>query len=85
MDKLEKVEEKLNNVEKKFDETTLATKVINKLIKVIIYLIVFIFINNAIWIIGTFWYNSLPVEETEIIQDADTQGENSPINQQIGE
>ena len=85
MDKLEKVEEKLNNVEKKFDETTLATKVINKLIKVIIYLIVFIFINNAIWIIGTFWYNSLPVEETEIIQDADTQGENSPINQEIGE
>lgn len=85
MDKLEKVEEKLNNVEKKFDETTLATKVINKLIKVIIYLIVFIFINNAIWIIGTFWYNSLPVEETEIIQDADTEGENSPINQQIGE
>ena len=66
-------------------DENLATSVINKLIKIIIYLIVFIFINNAIWIIGTFWYNSLPVEETEIIQDADTEGDNSPINQEIGE
>ena len=73
-----------DNMMEKKDEN-LATSVINKLIKIIIYLIVFIFINNAIWIIGTFWYNSLPVEETEIIQDADTEGDNSPINQEIGE
>ena len=66
-------------------ENSLATIVIQKLIRIIIFLIVFIFINNVIWIIGTFWYNSLPTEETEIIQDADTEGDNSPINQEIGE
>lgn len=86
MDKLEKVEKELNKVEKKVkDENTLATNVINKLIKIIIFQFILFFVVNAIWIIGTFWYNSLPVEETEIIQDADTEGENSPINQQIGE
>ena len=95
MDKLEKVEEQLNNVKEKLnnveekvketEETNFATKALNKLIKIIIYLIIFIFINNALWIIGTFWYNSLPVEETEIIQDADTEGDSSPINQEIGE
>lgn len=95
MDKLGKVEEQLNNVKEKLnnveekvketEETNFATKALNKLIKIIIYLIIFIFINNAIWIVGTFWYNSLPVEETEIIQDGDTEGDNSPINQQIGE
>ena len=80
------IEKKIEKVENKMkEEETLATRVINKLIKVIICLIIFIFINNAIWIIGTFWYNSLPVEETEILQDADTEGENSPINQEIGE
>ena len=67
------------------EKETLATMVIQKLIKIIIFLIVFIFINNIIWIIGTFWYNSLPTEETEIVQDADTEGDNSPINQNIGE
>lgn len=67
------------------ENETLATMVIQKLIKIIIFLIVFIFINNIIWIIGTFWYNSLPTEETEIVQDADTEGDNSPINQNIGE
>lgn len=63
------------------EEKNLATNVINKLIRIIICLIVFIFLNNAIWI----WYISLPVEETEIIQDADTDGNNSPIEQRIGE
>ena len=63
------------------NENNLATIVINKLIKIIICLIVFIFINNIVWI----WYISLPVEETEIVQDADTEGENSPIHQKIGE
>ena len=81
MDKLEKVEEKLEKVEEKIKEIPTATLVINKLIKVILILILFIFINNIAWI----WYISLPVEETEIIQDADTEGENSPINQQIGD
>lgn len=81
MDKLEKVEEKLEKVEEKIKEIPTATLVINKLIKVILILILFIFINNIAWI----WYISLPVEETEIIQDADTEGENSPINQKIGE
>ena len=81
MDKLGEVEEQLNKVQKKIDGTTWATLVINKLIKVIIALIVFIFLNNIAWI----WYISLPVEETQIIQDADTEGENSPITQEIGE
>ena len=63
------------------EEKSLATNVINKLIKIILILIVFIFLNNAIWI----WYISLPIEETEIIQDADTSGNNSPISQEIGE
>jgi len=82
MDNLEKVEEKLNDVEKKFkQESNFATLVINKLIKIIIFLIIFIFLNNIAWI----WYISLPVEETQIVQDADTEGENSPINQQIGD
>ena len=38
--------------------------------------------------IGIFiWYINQPIEETETIytQDADTEGENSPINQTIGE
>lgn len=38
--------------------------------------------------IGIFiWYINQPVEETETIttQNADTEGENSPINQNIGE
>lgn len=65
----------------KNNELNLATIVINKLIKIIICLIVFIFINNVVWI----WYISLPVEETEISQEADTDGDNSPINQHIGE
>ena len=81
MDKLEKVEEKLNNVEEKIKEIPTATLVINKLIKVIFCLIIFIFLNNIAWI----WYISLPVEETNISQDADTLGENSPISQEIGE
>lgn len=68
-------------MENKNNDANLATLVINKLIKIIICLIVFIFLNNLAWI----WYISLPVEETEIIQDADTQGQNSPINQEIGE
>lgn len=85
MIELSDIERKLDMVEKKINEAPLATQVINKLIKIIIYLIIFIFINNAIWIIGTFWYNSLPVEETEIVQDADTEGNDSPISQKIGE
>lgn len=86
MDKLEKVEEKLNKVETRIkDENTIATNVINKLIKIIIFQFILFFVVNTIWIIGTFWYNSLPVEETEIIQDADTVGESSPIHQQVGE
>lgn len=68
-------------MENKNNDANLATLVINKLIKIIICLIVFIFLNNLAWI----GYISLPVEETEIIQDADTQGQNSPINQEIGE
>lgn len=62
-------------------ENTLATNVINKLIKIILCLILFIFVNNVVWI----WYISLPIEETEITQDADTQGDSSPIEQSIGE
>lgn len=82
MDKLEKIGEKLDDVEKKFkQESNFATLVINKLIRVIIFLIIFIFLNNIAWI----WYVSLPVEETQIVQDADTEGENSPINQGIGD
>lgn len=65
----------------KNNELNLSTIVINKLIKIIIYLIIFIFINNIVWI----WYISLPVEDTQIIQEADTEGDSSPINQQIGE
>ena len=64
----------------KDNELHLATIVINKLIRIIICLIIFIFINNVVWI----WYISLPVEETEISQESDTDGDNSPINQQIG-
>ena len=81
MDKLGEVEKQLNKVQKKIDGNTWATLAINKLIKVIIVLIVFIFLNNIAWI----WYISLPVEETVITQEADTEGENSPINQEIGE
>lgn len=67
------------------NENNLATNIINKLIKIIICLIVFIFINNVIWIAGTLWYIGLPIEETEIMQDADTEGDNSAINQYVGE
>lgn len=75
MNNLNEIEKKVENVESKVEvENTLATNVINKFIKVIFWLIIFIFVNNALWIIGTFWYNSLPQEETEIIQDADTMG-----------
>lgn len=36
--------------------------------------------------IGIFiWYINQPVEETTYSQNADTEGENSPINQNIGE
>ena len=39
--------------------------------------------------IGAFiWYINQPIEETEVIeysQDADTEGESSPISQNIGE
>lgn len=68
-------------MDKNYNDTNLATLVITKLIRIIICLIVFIFINNLAWI----WYISIPVEETEVIQDADTQGDSSPINQEIGE
>ncbi len=68
-------------MENKNNDTNLATLVINKLIKIILCLIAFIFLNNIAWI----WYISLPVEETQVIQDADTEGENSPISQEIGE
>ena len=41
MDKLGEVEEQLNNVEKKFkQETSLATLIIQKLIKVIVFLFI---------------------------------------------
>ena len=82
MIELSDIEKKVSKVEKKImQETNSAMNVINKLIRVILCLILFIFINNIAWI----WYISLPTEETEIIQDADTLGENSPINQEIGE
>jgi len=82
MIELSDIERKLKKVENKIkEENSLATNVINKLIRVILCLIIFIFVNNIAWI----WYISLPVEETEIVQDADTQGENSPISQEIGE
>ena len=82
MDKLGEVEEQLNKVEKKIkQETSLATLVIQKLIKVIVFLLAIILIETMAWI----WYISLPVEETVITQEADTEGENSPINQEIGE
>lgn len=36
--------------------------------------------------IGLFvWYINQPIEETEYIQEANTQGENSPIDQFIGD
>ena len=86
MNNLDEIGKKVESVESRIkEENTLATNVINKFITLIFGLIIFIFINNALWIIGTFWYNSLPQEETEIIQDADTMGDNSPINQDIGE
>lgn len=82
MDKLETIEQEVNNVEKKFNqETSLATIVIQKLIRVIIFLLAIILIETMAWI----WYISLPVEETVITQEADTEGNSSPINQEIGE
>lgn len=42
----------------------------------------------ALWFttIGIFiWYINQPIEETTYSQDADTEGENSPISQNIGE
>ena len=63
------------------EDNSLATNVINKLIKIILCMLIFIFFNNAIWI----WYISLPTEETQIIQEADTEGNDSPIEQRIGE
>lgn len=81
MDTIEKVEEKLENVERKINDNTLATLVINKLIKIIICLISVILIETVAWIV----YISLPVEETEVIQEADTQGDSSPISQEIGD
>ena len=75
----------MNKVEKNSNENNLATNVIHKLIKIILFLLIFMFINNVVWIIGWIWNSSLPIEETEIVQDADTVGNDSPIAQQIGE
>ena len=58
----------------------------SKLIGVIKLLLVMLVATNVFIVAGFLWYLSLPVEEEEIItytQEADTEGEYSPITQDI--
>ena len=62
-------------------EKPLATEMIHTLKTIIILLI----IGWVLTIAGFIWYIYQPIEDETYIQDADTQGENSPISQEIGE
>jgi len=66
---------------KKNENVPLATEIIHILAKIIVLLIL-----GWTATIGAFiWYVNQPVEDTIYTQDADTEGENSPISQDIGE
>lgn len=79
-EEIEEMKKEVQSLQEHTSEKSLATLVINKLIKVIFALIIFILINNIAW----FWYISLPIEESEYTQTIEDI-ENSNESQRIGE
>lgn len=79
MDKLTKVEKKLNNVEKKFEENTLALEMLKELKKqgqhkfiIIIILIIALIGTNVGWLIYESQFETITEETTQYIEDIDT-------------
>ena len=79
MDKLEKVSAKLNKVEKKFDDTTLAMEMLQELKKssqhkfiIIIILIIALIVTNVGWLLYEAQFETtLEEETTQYIEDLD--------------
>ena len=91
MDKLEKVEKKLNKVQKKFDDSTLAMEMLKELKKqgqhkfiIIIILIIALIGTNIGWLIYNSQFETLAEEEitTEQYME-DIQSDNSQFTQTI--
>ena len=81
MDKLTRVEKKLNTVEKKFEESTLALEMLKELKKqgqhkfiIIIVLIIALIGTNVGWLIYESQFETVTEEETttQTIEDIDT-------------
>ena len=91
MDKLEKVEKKLNKVEEKFEESTLAMEMLKELKKqghhkfiIIIILIIALIGTNIGWLIYNGQFETLAEEETTMEQYMeDIQSDNSQFTQTI--
>lgn len=79
MDKLDKVSAKLNKVEKKFDDTTLAMEMLQELKKssqhkfiIIIILIIALIVTNVGWLLYESQFETtLEEETTQYIEDLD--------------
>lgn len=91
MDNLEKVEKKLNKVQKKFDETTLAMEMLKELKKsgqrkfiIIIILIIALIGTNVGWLVYNSQFETVSEEETVTEQHIeDIKTDNSQFSQTI--
>lgn len=91
MDKLEKVEKKLNNVQEKFEENTLAMEMLKELKKqgkykfiIIIILIIALIGTNIGWLIYNSQFETISEEETTTEQYIENiQSDNSQFTQTI--
>lgn len=78
MDKLEKVEKKLNKVQEKINETTLAVEMLKELKKsgqrkfiIIIILIIALIGTNVGWLIYESQFETITEETTQYMEDLD--------------
>lgn len=89
-DEIEELKGSIENMKKEVKEETLATEMLREIKAQSKRWFISFIIVLMLWFatIGVFiWYINQPIEEIETTttQDADTEGDNSPINQHIGE
>lgn len=89
-EEIEELKGSVEIMEKKVKEQTLATEMLREIKAQSKRWFISFIIVLMLWFatIGVFiWYINQPIEEVETTttQDADTEGDNSPINQHIGE
>lgn len=89
MDRMEKIEKKINNVQKKFDETTLAMEMLTELkasakrkFVIIIILVIALIGTNLAWLIRESQFETITEDELQIMEDIDNSS-NSTYSQTI--